>query len=222
LKREFVVAESVSLIEKSNLPWSQTHWRCMVVLGAEHAGCSPLGNDLFAYFESTDSKSRLSFLQILQGSRRHYAINDMALAYWARQKLAAALVDQLTQGPQEFDGEQAWQAWLAELAITDERHVRIAGEGALLGGLIARGVSPNLVVLSDGAPQFVVFVHAGCWVQVSSPIHRTQGVALGFPVSKQSGRTVPDSLRQADMPVSVSGSPARLERYRDCDHHQAG
>jgi hypothetical protein len=52
----------------------------MVVLGAEHAGCSPLGNDLFAYFESTDSKSRLSFLQILQGSRRHYAINDMALA----------------------------------------------------------------------------------------------------------------------------------------------
>jgi hypothetical protein len=109
-------------------------------------------------------------LQILQGSRRHYAINDMALAYWARQKLAAALVDQLTQGPQEFDGEQAWQAWLAELAITDERHVRIASEEALLGGLIARGVSPNLVVLSDGAPQFVVFVHAGCWVHAERPL----------------------------------------------------
>ena len=76
-------------------------------------------------------KSRLDLLQILQGSRRHYAINDMALAYWARQKLAAALMDQLTRGPQEFDGEQAW---LAELAITDERHVRIASEGEAARG----------------------------------------------------------------------------------------
>ena len=58
--------------------------------------------------------------------------------------------------------------------------MRIATEGALLGGLIARGVSPDLVVLSDGAPQFVVLVHAACWIHVSSPIHRTQGVAWDF------------------------------------------
>jgi hypothetical protein len=78
--------------------------------------------------------------------------------------LPAALVEQLTQGPQEFAGEQAWQARLAEGAITNERHARIASEGALLGGLIARGVSSALVVLSDGAPQLVVFVHASCWI----------------------------------------------------------
>jgi hypothetical protein len=142
--------------------------------GARHRGqngyCTALGNDLFAYFESTDSKSRLNFLQVLQGSRRNYAINDTALAYWARQKLAAAVVDQLSQGAQEFDGEQSWQARLADLAITDERHVRIASEGALLGGLIARGVWPDLVVLSDGAPQFVVFLHAGCWIHAERPL----------------------------------------------------
>src|SRR5215471_7870509 len=72
--------------------------------GARHCGhngyCTALGNDLFAYFESTDSKSRLNFLQVLQGSQRDYAINEVTLAYWARQQLAAALVDQLTQGPQ--------------------------------------------------------------------------------------------------------------------------
>jgi len=142
--------------------------------GARHRGkngyCTAIGNDLFSYFESTDNKSRLNFLQVLQGSQRDYAINDTALAYLERQKLAAALVGQLTQGPQAFVGEPAWQARLAELAITDERHVRIATEGALLGGLVARGISPDLGVLSDGAPQFVLFVHAGCWVHAERPL----------------------------------------------------
>src|SRR5438132_2198992 len=142
--------------------------------GARHRGkngyCTALGNDLFSYFESTDKKSRLNFLQVLQGSPRDYAINDTALAYWERQKLAAALIGQLTQGAQAFVGEPAWQARLAELAITDERHVRIATEGALVGGLVARGVSPDLGALSDGAPQFVLFVHAGCWVHAERPL----------------------------------------------------
>jgi Transposase IS66 family len=109
-------------------------------------------------------------LQVLQGSQRDYVINDLALAYWERQQLAAALVDQLTQGSQAFIGEPAWQARLTELGITDERRVRIATEGALLGGLIARGVSPDLGVLSDGASQFVLFVHAGCWVHAERPL----------------------------------------------------
>jgi hypothetical protein len=141
--------------------------------GARHQGkngyCTVIGNDLFAYFESTDSKSRLNFLHVLQGSQRDYVSNETARAYWERQKLPAALVAQLTQGPQEFAGEQAWQARLAALTITDERHVRIATEGALLGGLIASGVSPDLVVLSDGAPQFVILVHAGCWIHAERP-----------------------------------------------------
>ena len=143
--------------------------------GARHRGqngyCTALGNDLFAYFESTDRKSRLNFLQVLQGGgQRDYAINEITRAYWERQKLAAALVDQLTQGPSAFVGEPAWQARLAALAITDERHVRIATEGALLGGLVARGVAADLVVLSDGAPQFDVFVHASCWIHAERPL----------------------------------------------------
>jgi hypothetical protein len=142
--------------------------------GARHRGkngyCTVIGNDLFAYFESSDSKSRLNFLQVLQGSQHDYAINETALAYWKRQGLAAAVVDQLTQGPQEFVGDPAWQARLTALDITNKRHVLIATEGALLGGLVARGVSPELVVLSDGAPQFVILVHAGCWVHAERPL----------------------------------------------------
>jgi len=142
--------------------------------GARHRGhngyCTALGNDLFASFESSDSKSRLNFLQVLQGSQRDYAINDVALAYWERQKLAAVVVAQLTEGPPAFIGAPAWQAQLSALGITDERHVRIATEGALLGGLVARGVAADLVVLSDGAPQFDVLVHASCWIHAERPL----------------------------------------------------
>ena len=56
--------------------------------------------------------------------------------------------------------------------MTSERHVRIATEGALLGSLIAHGVSPELGVLSDGAGQFDVLVHALCWLHVERPLER--------------------------------------------------
>jgi hypothetical protein len=142
--------------------------------GARHQGhngyCTAIGNDLFAYFESSPSKSRLNFLQVLQGPSRDYAVNETTRAYWERQKLPAAVLAALLQGPQAFTGEDAWKAQLAALTISDERHVRIATEGALLGGLIDRGVSPELVVLSDGAPQFVVLVHAACWVHAERPL----------------------------------------------------
>jgi hypothetical protein len=144
--------------------------------GARHQGrngyCTVIGNELFACFESTDSKSRLNFLQVLHGGQRLYALNEMTLAYWERQGLAAALVEKLSQGPQEFTEELVWQTRLTELDITSERHVRIATEGALLGGLLVRGLSPALVVLSDGAPQFDVFVHASCWVHAERPLAR--------------------------------------------------
>ena len=142
--------------------------------GARHQGqngyCTVIGNDLFACFESSDSKSRLNFLQVLQGPQRDYAINEVTRAYWERHKLPPAVQALLTQGPPAFVGAEAWTTRLAALAIPDERHVRIATEGALLGGLIARGVSPELVVLSDGAPQFVVLVHAACWIHAERPL----------------------------------------------------
>jgi hypothetical protein len=144
--------------------------------GARHQGhngyCTAIGNDLFAYFESTDSKSRLNFLHVLQGSERTYVVNEMTWAYWERQELSAECVQKLSHGPRAFATESAWQARLAEVAISGDRQVRIATEGALLGGLVARGVSPNLAVLSDGAQQFFVFVHAACWIHAERPLAR--------------------------------------------------
>jgi hypothetical protein len=94
------------------------------------------------------------------------------VAYWERQELAAAGIERLSRGPQQFTDESAWQAWLVAVGITDQRQVRIATEGALLGGLVERGVPAKLSVLSDGAPQFDLFEHASCWVHAERPLAR--------------------------------------------------
>jgi hypothetical protein len=144
--------------------------------GARHRGhtgaCTQLGNALFASFASTDSKSRLNFLEVLRGPSTDYVINEAAVAYWHRQKLPSAMVDRLRRGPRAFADVAAWRARLRRLGITTPRHVRIASEGALLGSLIARGVSPELVVLSDGAGQYDVLAHAACWIHAERPLAR--------------------------------------------------
>jgi hypothetical protein len=144
--------------------------------GARHDGhngyCTVIGNDVFAYFESTDSKSRLNFLQVLRGSSDGYTINEVAMSYFQQQKLAQDVIKQLDAGPRQFADAARWQARLQELGITAERHIRIATEGALLGQLIAQGVSPKLAILSDGAPQFNILVHALCWVHAERPLAR--------------------------------------------------
>jgi hypothetical protein len=71
-----------------------------------------------------------------------------------------------------FADQAAWQARLRQLGITRLRHLRIASEGALLGSLIAHGVSPELVILSDGAGQYDVLAHAACWIHAERPLAR--------------------------------------------------
>ena len=99
-------------------------------------------------------------------------INDTAVAYWRRQELPGAVMDRLGTGPGAFADPAAWRGRLQELGITRPRHVRIASEGALLGSLIAHGVSPELTILSDGAGQYDVLVHAACWIHAERPLAR--------------------------------------------------
>jgi hypothetical protein len=48
--------------------------------------------------------------------------------------------------------------------IVDDRHRKIATEGALIGSIVDGGISDNLVIVSDDAGQFNVLCHALCWV----------------------------------------------------------
>lgn len=140
--------------------------------GARHQGrtgyCTHIGNDLFAWFGSTDSKSRINFLKIL-GSPfgGGYELTPTALKYMKQEKLPKIPLSKLEGSiRRQFDDEESWSSWLKELGIIKKQHIRIATQGALLGGAIEGGLNPKLVILSDDAGQFNVplLMHALCWV----------------------------------------------------------
>ncbi|MDD1641557.1 MAG: transposase, partial [Methylococcaceae bacterium] len=134
--------------------------------GARHDGkngyCTHIGNELFAWFSSTESKSRINFLSCLgQGSDHFYVLNAGALAYMEQQKLPSILLARLEL---EFEGEVVcslpladpadkmvrietaldWEKWLDQQGIKTKRHRRIITEGALMGGLLAQGIPVTL------------------------------------------------------------------------------
>ncbi len=147
--------------------------------GARHKGdngvCTYIGNDLFAWFSSTDSKSRINFLTLLGAGKNDYILNSYAMDYIESLKLPKTQMQLLIQCSQKiFISEQEWNSNLKVLGITNSRHIRIATEGALIGGLIKNGLNPDLAVLSDDAGQFniLILLHALCWVHAERTIHK--------------------------------------------------
>jgi hypothetical protein len=144
--------------------------------GARHKGkngyCTHIGNEFFAWFNSTFSKSRINFLTCLsQGGVLLYVINSAALSYMEQHKLPKFLLAILEDIDVRIEGEADWEAWLDQYAKTD-RHRRIMTEGALTAGLLAQGIPANLTIMSDDAGQFNVFDHALCWIHAERIINR--------------------------------------------------
>jgi len=148
--------------------------------GARHQGrngyCTVVGNELFAYFRSSEHKSRQNYLALLRHPFEDYVLNEDAQAYLKSHELAACHLEKLSFSEQVIcQGESAWAAYLESLDIVTPLSVRLVTEAALLGSVIAHGVSPELIILSDGAPQFVLFVHALCWIHMERALRKLSG-----------------------------------------------
>lgn len=144
---------------------------------ARNGYCTHIGNDHFAWFKTTPSKSRLNFLELLRAGDEGYEINDAALDYMRDRSLPSMLVKQLTGcEPRFFAGRDAWMAHLEKLGFAELKihpdPVRIASEGALWGRITALGLLDGVVIVSDGAGQFRVGDHALCWVHGERLIHK--------------------------------------------------
>jgi Transposase IS66 family len=156
-------------------------WVAVDDTGARHKAangfCTHIGNDRFAWFASTGSKSRQNFLELLRAGRDDYVINAEALAYMRRRALAGPVIRQLAEHPEtSFANQAAWQAHLERLGITtlevSPDPVQIATEGALWGSIKAAGLLKDTVIVSDDAGQFNVGRHALCWVHAERLIHK--------------------------------------------------
>ena len=150
--------------------------------GARHRGkngyCTHIGNKWFAWFESTHRKSRINFLEILRAGATDYVLTRDAFAYMEMQKLPQTQFERLEGfGRTVFEDERAWKAALESAGLTNERHVRIATEAALLGSVIENGTTHlDLAIISDDAGQFDVLLHALCWIHAERPIRKLTGL----------------------------------------------
>jgi uncharacterized coiled-coil protein SlyX len=149
--------------------------------GARHRGhngyCTVIGNDLFAYFSSTESKSRENYLRILRGPDKDFVLNEYSHSYLEQQQLAACHLSKLKFSHEVISqNDQQWSQYLEALGITSQQGIKLVTEAALLGSAIEHGLSPELIVLSDGAKQFAILVHALCWIHMERSLRRLNGV----------------------------------------------
>jgi hypothetical protein len=156
-------------------------WITVDDTGARHKGangvCTQIGNDNFAWFATTRSKSRLNFLDLLRAGHTDYVINDAALSYMRERALSGPVIACLGEQPnKQFADTGAWQAHLEQLGITalkvHPNPVQIATEGALWGSIHSHEFLRGAVVVSDDAGQFDVGRHALCWVHAERLVHK--------------------------------------------------
>ena len=144
--------------------------------GARHAGkngyCTHIGNELFAWFQSAESKSRINFLKLLRAGYRDYVINEDALEYMRMQGFPKYLLSRFEiQWRKRFLSDSTWEKYLKGLGITSSLHMRTATQGALFGSALAHGLSKDLVIVSDDASQFHILNHALCWIHAERTIN---------------------------------------------------
>lgn len=67
--------------------------------GARHDGvngyCTHIGNELFACFKSTKTKSRINFLELLRNTHEDYCLTKESFAYMKRYKVAPWIREKL-------------------------------------------------------------------------------------------------------------------------------
>jgi len=146
---------------------------------ARHRGkpavCTHIGNEWFASFTTTDSKSRLNFLRLLCQPVEQYRWCEEALValelYGAGQKLQQRMAAQ----PEGFWlGRDTWEEQLTAWNLTNQKHRTLVSEAALCGTLLTESWYDDLGLISDDAPQFKIFgfVHGLCWVHGERKIDR--------------------------------------------------
>ena len=124
-----------------------------------------IGNRWFSVFATTDSKSRINFLKLLQGGKEEYVINEDTVEYLSEVKIPGYFPGYISLYlGREFITLAEWESFLKEHNITQKTEIRFLTEAALYASVIQNGIPKNLSVHSDDAGQFDVFVHSLCWI----------------------------------------------------------
>ena len=166
--------EKQEILEKG---LSSSEWVVVDDTGCRQEGkngfCTHVGNDRFAFFQSSESKSRLNFLNVLQGiGPKEYCINGSFMQYLSSAQFPKEKYRLLERAlGRSYENEGSFLECLKDFGITGERNIKAAKEAALIGGLAKRHGQNNKIIVSDAAGQFKIFTHAACWVHKERKIN---------------------------------------------------
>jgi len=136
--------------------------------------CNCVNNDLFTYFTTTYSKSRINFLEILRLTHSNYEINEAALDYAQREGLPPKYYQVLQAtyqtGQGSYTNKKELQAYFDTNNWTAAYAIKTITEALLIGSIIDHGFDPNTIIHSDGAGQFNLFLHCLCWKHAERPL----------------------------------------------------
>ena len=137
--------------------------------GARHQGkngySTIIGNDFFTFIVSTKSKSRINFLQILNGADPRYLINEDTADYIEALKPSHWLGGYLLLQTRNRSMSKAeWEKFLLKINIQSNADIKLVTEAALFASLIENGIPRDLGVHGDDAGQFNVFIRSLCWI----------------------------------------------------------
>jgi hypothetical protein len=143
--------------------------------GARHKGqngfCTVIGNDFFAYFQSTRSKSRINFLKLLRGKDENYVFTNESLDYLKKKGITGARFNRFKGlTGRKFIDDDEWLEFFKSVGTINKNEERILTEAALLGSILVKGIPPDLVILSDDAGQFDILYRALCWMHAERKI----------------------------------------------------
>jgi hypothetical protein len=139
--------------------------------GSRHQGkngyCTQFGNQDFAYFQSSGSKSKGNFLTILQGRQTGFRLNQVAYDYLKRLKnfsnWSLWQVEYHLKSEVVYHSKNEWLNYLQCQPYTKGSY-KLLTEAAMIGYLTQDIFESDLTILSDEAKQFDINSNAGCWV----------------------------------------------------------
>ncbi len=186
---------------------------------ARHRGKSGhtlhIGNDLFASFFTTDTKSRVNFLKILLSPHQGYLFNDDALFYlecfeFPQKHLARLKADTGAL----YKDDKSWEAQLDAWEISSAEHRRLLTESALWANLLAHDLYSDLVFISDDAAQFklLAFLHALCWVHMERHVAQLIGLTADQRAAQEAARDAIWDYYQQLKAYREAPTPARRAR----------
>lgn len=167
-----------------------------------------IGNEFFAAFFTTDSKTRVNFLKVLLTPDTDYVFNADALFYLEWFEVSERLRTQLQPDADAwrvFADDAAWERQLTAWGLTSDEQRRLVTEAALWASLLAHDLYTDMALISDDAAQFKVlsFLHGLCWVHMERHVNQL------LPLT-DAERTAHAAAREA-----IWNYYQRLKAYRD-------